>query len=136
MTSDANLSKKFISLLGENTENVYTVGAKISFPDLLKDSDPQKKIIYDFQKTFQAKYNKEPKSWFFAAVGYDSALMFIKAIEAVGTDGEKMRDWLESQTSFQGVQALYSWSDLDHRGIGLDQCAILGIKDGNWVVAE
>jgi branched-chain amino acid transport system substrate-binding protein len=136
MTSDANLSKKFISLLGENTANVYTVGAKISFPDLLKDNDPQKKIIYDFQKKFQAKYNKEPKSWFFAAVGYDSALMFIKAIQAVGTDGEKMRDWLESQTSFQGVQALYTWSDLDHRGIGLDQCAILGIKDGNWAVAE
>jgi branched-chain amino acid transport system substrate-binding protein len=136
MTSDANLSKKFISLLGENTANVYTVGAKISFPDLLKDNDPQKKIIYDFQKQFKAKYNKEPKSWFFAAVGYDSALMFIRAIEAVGTDGEKMRDWLESQPSFQGVQALYTWSDLDHRGIGLDQCAILGIKDGNWAVAE
>jgi len=136
MTSDANLSKKFISLLGENTSNVYTVGAKISFPDLLKESDPQKQIIYNFQKEYMAKYKKSPKSWFFAAVGYDSALMFIEAIKAVGTDGEKMRDWLESRPSFQGTQALYTWSDLDHRGIGLEQCSILGIKDGNWVVAE
>lgn len=136
MTSDANLSKSFIGLLGENTVNVYTVGAKISFSTYLDESDPQKKVIEDFQKRFEAKFGKGPKSWFFASVGYDSALMFIKALEAVGTDGEKIRDWLESQTKFQGVQAVYNWSDLDHRGIGVDQCSILKIENGDWVPAK
>ncbi|MBW2028987.1 MAG: ABC transporter substrate-binding protein [Deltaproteobacteria bacterium] len=136
MVSDANLSKKFIKLLGENTANVYTVGAKISFAQYLKNSDPQKAIIASFQNRFKSKFGKGPKSWFFAAVGYDSALMFIKASQAVGVNGEKMRDWLEKQSSFQGVQAVYSWSDLDHRGIGVDQCAVLGIKAGNWVPFE
>jgi branched-chain amino acid transport system substrate-binding protein len=133
MLSDANLSKRFIELLGENTANVYTVAAKIEFVSYLKDSDPQKKVITDFQKKFKEKYNKEPKSWFFAAVGYDSALMFIKAIEAVGIDGEKMRDWLEKQTKFEGAQAFYSWSNLDHRGIGVDQCSVMGIQGDKWV---
>jgi branched-chain amino acid transport system substrate-binding protein len=136
MVSDANLSKKFIGLLGENTANVYTVGAKISFPQHLAASDPQKQIIADFQKKFEAKFGKGPKSWFFASVGHDSALMFVKAIEQVGTDGEKIRDWVEGQSKFQGVQAVYSWSGLDHRGIGVDQCSVLGIKDGDWVPAQ
>lgn len=136
MISDANLSKKFIGLLGENTAKVYTVGAKISFPQYLDDSDHQKKIITDFQKKFETKFGKSPKSWFFASVGYDSALMFVKAIEAVGTDGEKIRDWLEDQMKFQGVQAVYSWSALDHRGIGVDQCSVLEIKGGDWVPAK
>jgi len=50
MLSDANLSKAFVKLLGENTANIYTVGAKIQFADSLKDTDPQKKVIQDFQK--------------------------------------------------------------------------------------
>jgi len=136
MTSDANLSKKFIKLLGENTANVYTVASKIQYASLLKDTDPQKKVILDFQKKFQSKYNKGPKSWFFASVGYDSALMFIRAMMAVGTDGEKMRDWLENQKKFKGAQAVYSWSDLDHRGIGIDQASVMKIKGGDWVPAD
>jgi branched-chain amino acid transport system substrate-binding protein len=136
MLSDANLSQKFIGLLGENTANVYTVGAKISFPQHLDANDPQKNIIADFQKKFETKFGKGPKSWFFASVGHDSALMFVKAIEKVGTDGEKIRDWVEGQSKFQGVQAAYSWSALDHRGIGVDQCSVLEIKGGDWVPAK
>ena len=136
MTSDANLSKKFIKLLGENTGNVYTVAAKIQYASYLKDDDPQKKIILDFQKRFKGKFNKGPKSWFFASVGHDSALMFVKAIEAVGTNGEKIRDWLEHQNKFQGAQALYSWSPLDHRGIGVDQASVMKIEGGDWVPAH
>lgn len=134
--ADANLSKKYIELLGENTHNVFTVGVKIAFTSFLKNSDPQKKVINDFQAAFNKKYSKDPKSWFFASVGYDSAMMFIKAIEAVGPDGEKMRDWLEKQSKFPGVQAVYSWSDLDHRGIGVDQASVMKIQGGDWVPAE
>ncbi len=136
VTSDANLSKRFIELLGENTANVYTVGAKIEYFSYLKENDSQKKIISDFQKKFKEKYNKEPRSWFFAAVGYDSALMFIKAIGEVGTDGEKVRDWLEKQTKFEGAQAFYSWSNLDHRGIGVDQCSVMRIEGNKWIPAD
>jgi len=136
MTSDANLSKRFIELLGEHTANVYTAGAKIEYAPYLKDADPQKRIILDFQKKFKDKYGREPRSWFFASVGYDSALMFIRAIDAVGTDGEKIRDWLEGQTRFEGAQAIYSWSKLDHRGIGVDQISIMRIEGDKWVPAR
>lgn len=136
MTSDANLSRKFISLLGANTANVYTVATKVQYANILKDSDPQKGVVLDFQRRFKANYGKGPKSWFFASLGYDSALMFIRAIEVVGTDGEKIRDWLENQTRFNGVQAIYSWSDLDHRGVGTDQASVMKISGGNWVPAD
>lgn len=136
LISDANLSKQFIQLLGENTKNVFTVGAKISYADYLPADDPQKKFIDDFKARFAKEIGRQPKSWFFASVGYDSALLFLKGMQAVGTDGEKVRDWMESQKNFKGAQAFYSFSDLDHRGIGLDQCAVLVIEKDDWVPAK
>jgi branched-chain amino acid transport system substrate-binding protein len=132
MTSDANLSKKFIKLLGENTANVYTVGAISNYADHLKDSNPQKKRILDFAKRYEAKYGKKPRSMFFAPCGYDTALMFINAMKAVGTDGEKIRDYAESH-KLEGIQADYTFSDLDHRGIGVDQASAMKIEGDEWV---
>ena len=71
---------------------------------------------------------------FFAPAGYDTALMFINAIKAVGTDGEKIRDYIESHP-LQGVQAYYTFSDLDHRGIGVDQASVMKIAQDDWVPA-
>ena len=134
MTSDANLSKKFIKLLGGNTANVYTVGAISNYADYLKDSNPQKKRILDFAKRYEAKYGKKPRSMFFAPCGYDTALMFINAMKAVGTDGEKIRDYVENH-KLEGIQADYTFSDLDHRGIGVDQASVMKIKGDDWVPA-
>ena len=127
MTSDANLSKKFIKLLGENTGNVYTVGAISNYVDYLKDSNPQKARILDFVKRYEAKFGKKPRSMFFAPCGYDTALMFINAMKAVGTDGEKIRDYAENH-KLEGIQADYTFSDLDHRGIGVDQASVMKLK--------
>jgi len=135
MTSDANLSKKFISLLKGSTANVYTVGAISNYAKYLPDSHPQKKVIFDFVKRFEAKFGKKPRSMFFAPCGYDTALLFINAIKAVGTDGEKIRDYIETH-KLEGVQAVYTYSDLDHRGIGLDQASVMKIKGDDWVPAD
>jgi branched-chain amino acid transport system substrate-binding protein len=134
MTSDANLSKKFIKLLEGNFANVYTVGAISNYVQHLPDSHPQKKIANDFAKRFEAKFGKKPRSMFFAPAGYDTALMCINAIKAVGTDGEAIRDYVESHP-LQGVQAYYTFSDLDHRGIGVDQASVMKIAQDDWVPA-
>ncbi len=134
MTSDANLSKKFIKLLSGNTANVYTVGAISNYADYLKDSNPQKARILDFVKRYEAKFGKKPRSMFFAPCGYDTALMFINAMKAVGTDGEKIRDYAETH-KLEGIQADYTFSDLDHRGIGVDQASVMKIKGDEWVPA-
>lgn len=134
MTSDANLSKKFIQLLEGNTANVYTVGAISTYAHLLPDTHPQKKIVTDFVERYEAKFGKKPRSMFFAPCGYDTALMFLNAMKAVGTDGEKIRDYCETHP-LQGVQAYYTFSDLDHRGIGVDQASVMKIQGDDWVPA-
>ena len=134
MTSDANLSKKFIKLLEGNVDNVYTVGAISNYVEHLPDTHPQKKIANDFIKRFEAKFGKKPRSMFFAPCGYDTALMFINAIKAVGTDSEAIRDYIESHP-LQGVQAKYTFSDLDHRGIGVDQASVMKIAQDDWAPA-
>ena len=134
MTSDANLSKKFIKLLEGNFDNVYTVGAVSNYVQHLPDDNPQKKIANDFVKRFEAKFGKKPRSMFFAPCGYDTALLFINAIKAVGTDSEKIRDYIETHP-LSGVQAYYTFSDLDHRGIGVDQASVMKIAQDDWVPA-
>ena len=61
--------------------------------------------------------------------------MFINAIRAVGTDGEKIRDYIETH-EVKGIQAYYRFSALDHRGIGLDQASVMKIVGDNWVPAN
>jgi hypothetical protein len=61
--------------------------------------------------------------------------LFINAIKAVGTDGEKIRDYIETH-KLRGIQAIYTYSDLDHRGIGLDQASVMKIKGDDWVPAD
>ena len=91
--------------------------------------------VADFVKRYEAKFGKKPRSLFFAPCGYDTALMFLNAMKAVGTDGEKIRDYCETHV-LKGVQATYTFSDLDHSGIGVDQASVMMIQGGDWVPAD
>lgn len=135
--SDANISPRFISLLGDATANLYAAGVKtvVGLAELA-DTDPQKAVIRAFRERYEAKYGKTDKSMFFEGVGYDSVSLAAEAIRAVGTSGEKLLDYLEALKGFQGVNGVYSFSSGNHRGYGPDQLVIVTIRGNKWVVTE
>lgn len=86
--------------------------------------------LAQFNKDFKAKYNTEPDT--FAALGYDSANLLIKAIESAGsTDGEKLRSALENMKGFQGVSGMLTVDPKTHNPV--KSAAILQFKDGKSV---
>lgn len=88
-----------------------------------------------FIKAYKKKYNVEP-NWF-AANTYDAVGMAVQAMRKVGTDREKIRDYLASLNSpekaYKGVTgATY----FDENGDCLKPAFVKTIKDGKWLSAE
>jgi len=83
-----------------------------------------------FIKDFKAKYNSEPDT--FAALGYDTANLFIKALEnAGGTDAEKLRSALENMKGFKGITGELNVDPATHNPV--KSATILQFKDGKSV---
>ena len=83
-----------------------------------------------FIKDFKGKYNSEPDT--FAALGYDSANLLIKAIENAGsTDSEKLRSALEGMKGFEGISGVLNVDPATHNPV--KSAAILQFKDGKSV---
>ncbi|GBE16185.1 leucine-, isoleucine-, valine-, threonine-, and alanine-binding protein precursor [bacterium BMS3Abin14] len=88
-----------------------------------------------FIKAYKKKYNVEP-NWF-AANTYDAVGMAVQAMMKVGTDREKIRDYLASLNSpekaYKGVTgATY----FDENGDCLKPAFVKTIKNGKWLSAE
>jgi branched-chain amino acid transport system substrate-binding protein len=127
---DGVLNDQFIKNAGKAAE-----GCLVFTPflyDLVKD-DPKAKAFYD---SFRKKYNKDPDTW--AALTYDAVGMALAAVEEVGTDREKVRDWMAACTSaekcYDGVTGK-TWFDEegDCYSKGLH---VAVVKDGKFAAAE
>lgn len=106
-----------------NMTNVY-------YSDHVATDDPG---LAEFIKAYKAKYNEEPSG--FAALGYDSASMMIKAIEAAGAaDGEKVRVAMEGIKDFKGVSGTITVDAKTHNPS--KSAVILQYKDGKWAFAS
>ncbi len=72
---------------------------EVYYSDHVATDDP---ALQEFIKQYEAEYGAKPTG--FAALGYDTAKMFIAAIENAGSaDGKAIRDALENLKDLQGV---------------------------------
>lgn len=88
-----------------------------------------------FIEAYSKKYGKDP-NWF-AANTYDAVGMAVEAIKAVGTDREKIREYLAAinskEKAFSGVTGK---TYFDENGDCLKDAFIKEIKGGKWIGAE
>ena len=123
-------NKKFIELAGDAADGVVFPAGKLLVASELPDSDPQKSVLLDYAKEFQAKYGK-PADTFGGHAG-DALTMVVKAIEKVGPDKAKIRDELESIKGFIGIGGVFNMSPQDHNGLGKGALAMVKIVNGEW----
>lgn len=85
------------------------------FEDVIDETKPE---VQDFQRKFQAKYNKKATSGF-ELLGYDAAKILAKALQEGGGDKEKVRSALENLKNYTAVSgkqgSTISYSPDDHR---------------------
>ena len=100
----------------------------------LDDAHPQKKVLVDYKRDYEAKFS-EPVSTF-GGHAYDAMMILIQALKTVGTaDSAKVRDTIENMT-FIGTGGVFKFSPTDHSGLGLDAFEMMTVKDGKFVSYE
>ena len=128
-------SKKNIELAAGAAEGVYTPLGACATPDALPANHPQKKVAMKYNKSFTALFN-EPVSTF-GGHAWDSLMLAVDALKAVGCDRAKIRDYLESKKGFVGQHGVFSFSPDDHNGlVWQDAFNMIVVKNGDWAMAD
>ena len=128
-------SKKNIELAAGAAEGVYTPLGACATPDALPANHPQKKVAMEYNQSYTALFN-EPVSTF-GGHAWDSLMLAVDALKAVGCDRAKIRDYLETRKGFVGQHGVFSFSPGDHNGlVWQDAFNMIVVKNGDWAMAD
>ncbi|MEA2934715.1 MAG: branched-chain amino acid transport system substrate-binding protein [Variibacter sp.] len=128
-------SKEYIQLAGPAAEGVRLPAAALLVADKLPDSDPQKKVVTDYKKTYEQK-TSQPVSTFGGHM-YDGLMILVEAMKRAGSaDKAKVRDEIEKTRGFMGTGGVVNMSPTDHLGLDLSAFRMLEIKGGDWALME
>ncbi len=129
-------SKQFIELATPAAaEGVRLPAAALLIGDKLPDSDPQKKVVTEYKKTYEAKTG-QPVSTFGGHM-YDGLMIMVEAMQrAGGADKAKVRDEIEKTKNFMGTGGVVNMSATDHLGLDLSAFRMLEIKNGDWALSN
>ena len=129
-------SKQFIELATPAAaEGVRLPAAALLIGDKLPDSDPQKKVVTEYKKTYESKTG-QPVSTFGGHM-YDGLMIMIEAMQrAGGADKAKVRDEIEKTKNFMGTGGVVNMSASDHLGLDLTAFRMLEIKNGDWALVN
>lgn len=128
-------SRKNIELAAGAAEGVYCPLGAVNVAELLPDSHPQKNVTMEYSRFYSGKY-QEPLSSF-GGHAWDAMHLVAKALEAVGCNRTKIRDYLENNTAgFVGQHGIFKFSPDDHIGLDKDAFQMVVVKDGDWALAE
>ncbi len=126
----ANL--KFIELAGDAANGVIFPAGKLLVADQLADSDPQKAVLVQYKKDFEAKYGTG-KVDTFGGHAYDALTMVVKALTAVGPAKAKIRDYIEGNIkNMPGTGGMFTMSPTEHNGLSQGAFVMIKIVDGKW----
>lgn len=128
-------SKEFIKLAGAAAEGVRLPAAALLVADSLPASDPQRVVVVNYEKEYEAKYKSDVST--FGGHAYDGLMIVVDAIKkAGGTDKAKVRDAIEATKGYMGTGGLVNMSPTDHLGLDLSAFRMLEVKNGDWVLVK
>ena len=128
-------SRKNIELAAGAAEGVFCPLGACNIAELLPANNPQKKVTMQYMKNYMAKYNEPLSS--FGGHAWDALHMVVKALENVGNDKAKIRDYLENHIKgFVGQHGIFTYSPDDHNGLTKDAFNMVVVKDGDWALAK
>jgi len=127
-------SRKNIELCGKDAEGVLCPLGRVNIGRLLPDGHVQKKVVMDYTEAYEKKYNEPISS--FGGHAWDSLQVAVKALEAVGSDRAKIRDFIENLTGLVGQHGVFNFSPSDHNGLSKDDLEMVMVKGGDWAIAK
>jgi branched-chain amino acid transport system substrate-binding protein len=126
-------SEEFIKLAGPAAEGVRLPAAALLVADKLDAKDPQKPIVTEYARAFQARWKTDVSS--FGGYAYDGLMLTVDAIKRAGSaDKAKVRDALEATKGYVGASGKVNMSASDHMGLDLSAFRLVEIKAGDWAL--
>jgi branched-chain amino acid transport system substrate-binding protein len=125
---------KNLELAGKAADGIILPLARVNVGDLLPADQPQKKVIMEYTRAYEARY-KEPVSSF-GGHAWDAMNLAVSALRAVGPDPAKIRDHIEMTKGFVGMHGIFNMSAQDHNGLSKDDLEMIVVKDGKWALAK
>ena len=136
---------QFIQLGGPYVEGTLLAVGKILVADQLPDSDPQKPVLLDYIRRYEARFGRGSVSTF-GGHALDAALVLHPAIDRVLARGiapenlsrfrAALRDEMENTRDVVGVTGIFNMSSKDHMGLDRRALAMVTIRGGRWVLVE
>jgi branched-chain amino acid transport system substrate-binding protein len=124
-------NKTFIDQAGAAAEGVVLPCGRLLVASELADKDPQKAVLLQFKKDYEAANPGKPVNTF-AGHAYDALEMLIAVLKTAGEDKAKIRDGLEATKAYVGIGGTFNMSATDHNGLTPDAFTLAVIKGGTW----
>ena len=122
----------FINLAKDASNGVLFPIGKLLTAEALPDSDPQKKVLLQYVKDYTDYTKGQPRNTF-GGHAWDALTLSVQALEKVGPDPSKIRDYLETVKNFVGITGVFNFSVSDHNGIFKESLVMVRIDNGKWV---
>ena len=132
--SDGVSSDAFISLGKTAVNGVFVASTKLPIASQLPASDPQKKVLEKYVKTFNKQYAaKAGPANMFGGFGYDDVYLLKDAIAKAGANPTptSVRNALEHLT-YNGVTGVMNLTPKNHNGLDPKSEVLLKIVNGQW----
>ena len=126
-------SKQYIELAGAAAEGVRLPAAALLIADKLPANDPQKPVVVNYTKEYEAKTGQAVST--FGGHAYDGLMILVQAMQrAKSAEPAKVRDEIEKTKGFVGTGGIVNMSLTDHMGLDLSAFHMLEIKNGDWTL--
>jgi branched-chain amino acid transport system substrate-binding protein len=125
---------QYAKAAGAAAEGVLFPASRIVVADALAEGDPQRPVVLAYKKAYEARYKEDVSS--FGGHAYDAFAILARAVQAGGTDREKVRLAIEGTTGFVGTAGTFRLSATDHNGLDIGAFTMLTVKGGRFVPAE
>jgi branched-chain amino acid transport system substrate-binding protein len=121
-TTDANLTYTFLQRIAAYAPETLLIPATRDFWGAQAGGDSAGlQVVY--RSAFRDRFHQDPD--FGPGVAYDAVMLVARALgEAKGDTGAAVKELTRLQ-SFEGVLGTYSFSATDHRGLGINDVAVV-----------
>jgi len=123
---------KYVKMSGEAADNIIFPCGRLLIPEKLSDKNPQKAVLLDYKKNYEARFKEEASA--FGGYAYDAAQLLIKAIEKSDANSEKIHDTIENTKNLTGMSGIFNMSAKDHNGLAKDSFEMITVKNGAFEI--
>ncbi len=128
-------SKQYIELAGGAAEGVICPLGRLVVAEKIKAEHPQKAVLMKYKTEYEKRFNAAVST--FGGHGYDAMNMLIGALNAVGPNKGKIRDYLETKIkNWPGTGGVFNMSPQDHTGLDKSAFEMIVVKNGDWAFAD